>query len=55
MSVIINEMEVIAPPPAPGRVRNTPPEQRPKPGPTLDDLTRALRRDALRRSRLVAR
>ena len=55
MSVIINDMEVIAPPPAPGRVQNKPPEQRPKPGPTLDDMTRALRRDALRRERLAAR
>lgn len=55
MTVIINQVDVIAEPPPPDRVRNTPPDQRPQPGPTPQDILRVLRQEALRRIRLQAR
>jgi hypothetical protein len=54
VTVIVNQVDVIAEQPSPDRVRDTPPEQRPQPGPTPQDILRALRQEALRRQRLLA-
>lgn len=52
--IVINETEVLAPPPTPAEAREKPPERQPPIGLTPQDLRRALRREALRRTRLRA-
>lgn len=52
--IVINETEVLAPPPTPAEARATPPERLPPTGLTPQDLRRAMRREALRRARLQA-
>lgn len=55
MPVIINEVEVIAPPPRPETVQQRNPEQVPPAGPTPHDIYRVTRKLMERRLRLQAR
>lgn len=55
MPVIINEVEVIAPPLPREQVRQTDPANLPAPGPTPHDVYLALRKLVERRLRLQAR
>lgn len=50
MNIVINELEVVAPPPSPAQNR-TPPENRPDPGVTPRDLYRVTRRQVERQLR----
>lgn len=54
MSVIINELEVIAPPPSREEVRETMPQNLPQAGPTPEDIYWVLRRLVERELRLQA-
>ncbi|HEY9818631.1 MAG TPA: hypothetical protein V6D20_22900 [Candidatus Obscuribacterales bacterium] len=55
MPIIINDMEVIAPPPSPGEVHSTEPVNLPPPGPTPRDLYWVTRKLMERQMRLYAR
>jgi len=55
MPVIINEVEVIAPPPPRDQLRNINAENIRPPGPTPADIYRVTRKLIERRMRLVAR
>jgi hypothetical protein len=52
MPVIINEVEVITPPPAREQAQNPNPQNRPQIGPTPADIARVIRKFAERRARL---
>jgi hypothetical protein len=54
MPIIINEIEVIAPPPAREQVQNPNAQNRPQLGPTPADIRRVIRRLVERRLRLWA-
>jgi hypothetical protein len=53
MPVIINQLEVIAPPPV-SNPASKPPQTRPQPGPTPHDIQRVLRQATLRALRVKA-
>lgn len=54
MPVIINEVEVIAPPPAREQSQNPNPHNRPQTGPTAVDIQQVIRKFIERRLRLWA-
>jgi hypothetical protein len=54
MPVIINEVEVIAPPPAREQSQNPNPQNRPQMGPTPADIQQVIRKFVERRLRLRA-
>ncbi|HEX9371218.1 MAG TPA: hypothetical protein VF897_09435 [Roseiflexaceae bacterium] len=54
MPVIINDLEVIAPPEPPEKQHETKPQNQAPPGPTPDDLYQVLRRLIARQLRVEA-
>lgn len=54
MPVIINELEVIVPPPAREKAQNPSAQNRPQPGPTPADIQQVMRKFVERRQRLQA-
>ena len=55
MPIIINELEVIAPPPAPEKIAQTAEQAHPQLGPRPTDIHRVTRKFMQRRYRLQAR